>query len=567
MIIFADDVGTNDVPGYWNNTTSSSQSIVPMPNIRNLMSTGTSFSDAHSTPLCAPSRYVLLSGNYQHRGVKYGGTWNVNYDFGNQFRMKQKSIAEVLGQNGYVTSMVGKWHLGGKIPTVDGVEIGSKSKPNKEYLMTDSRNDWSKPMEEGPWDIGFQTSYVTLAGIQNPPYIFLRNGTVVVDDDIQSDNTVDTVDTVAVDFDSQIKYWPEGNYSMPHGLSKIDKPGEGSTSWDSTAYNMILVNETRQFLDDHLASIASDPDNAKPFFSYVSLGGVHIPHSPPDKYLDGTPVAGTYGSPHLDVLYEVDLVVGSLMEMLEEMNILNDTIVVFTSDNGGLGADDDAMESAEVGHYTGGPLRAHKATIYEGGHRVPMTIKWDGGNVPRGEMRSHYVGLSDLYSTLCDLVGVEVPKRQAVDSVSFAKYLMDESSNRRLRDSLGFWSFAKYGNSFRLGQESVRMGDWKLIHNYQNETFELYNLSNDISETTNLVSDVDETLVENLYDEIKRIGPCHDSEEPFYVLRQKRKRTCEWFGQRNTWKRCDRFVEGWIHCRLTCALSSSPQCKKMFEVE
>ncbi len=442
----------------------------------------------------------------------------------------------------------------GKIPTADGFDVSPKTKPNKEYLITDSINDWSKPMEQGPWDIGFQTSYVTLAGIQNPPYIFLRNSTVEMKSTQESKSD-------GIDY-SQIAHWPIGNFSMPHGLSKIDKAGEGSTDWDTSAYNMILVNETRQFLDDHL-----EADDGKPFFTYVALGGVHIPHSPPDKYLDGTPIAGKYKSPHLDVLWEVDLVLGSMVEMLEERDLLNDTIIVFTSDNGGLGASSGGEESLMKGHHSGGPLRAEKASIYEGGHRVPMTIRWDGGNVPRGEKRSHYVGLSDLFATLCDFAGVEVPRKHAVDSVSFAGYTMDETSTRGLRDSLGFWSFVKHGNSFRLGQESVRMGDLKLIHDYQNETFELYDLANDITESNNIVSEVEGSLVQTLYDEIKRIGPCHDREDSFYVRKSKKIRNCEWFGAKNTWKRCDRFQEGWIYCRLTCALSSSPQCKKISQLK
>ena len=109
VIIFADDVGTGDVPGYWNNT-----SLVDMPNLENLVANGVTFTDAHSTPLCATSRYVLLSGNYQHRGKQPKGLWTLNYKEGNQFRNRQRSLAHVFRDNGYNTAMYGKWHLGGK---------------------------------------------------------------------------------------------------------------------------------------------------------------------------------------------------------------------------------------------------------------------------------------------------------------------------------------------------------------------------------------------------------------------------------------------------------------------
>ncbi len=107
MIIFADDVGIGDVPGYF-----QENKFVHMPNLENLVRNGTTFTDAHSTPLCAPSRYVLLSGNYQHRGQSITGTWNANYDR-NQFRNRQQSIAQVFRDHGYNTAMFGKWHLGG----------------------------------------------------------------------------------------------------------------------------------------------------------------------------------------------------------------------------------------------------------------------------------------------------------------------------------------------------------------------------------------------------------------------------------------------------------------------
>jgi arylsulfatase A len=109
MIIFADDVGTGDVPGYWQDT-----SEVNMVNLSRLVADGVTFTDAHSTPVCAPSRYMLLSGNYQHRGEFFSGTWSLNHS-GNQFRHGQKSIAQIFRDNGYRTSMYGKWHLGGEV--------------------------------------------------------------------------------------------------------------------------------------------------------------------------------------------------------------------------------------------------------------------------------------------------------------------------------------------------------------------------------------------------------------------------------------------------------------------
>lgn len=108
MIILADDVGTGDVPGYWNT------GLVDMPNLEDLVANGVTFTDAHSTPYCAPSRYMLLSGNYPHRGSEPQGTFWLNYDQGGQFLPGQQSIAEVFRDNGYTTAIFGKWGIGGE---------------------------------------------------------------------------------------------------------------------------------------------------------------------------------------------------------------------------------------------------------------------------------------------------------------------------------------------------------------------------------------------------------------------------------------------------------------------
>lgn len=244
MIIFADDIGTGDIPFYWNTGTSK----VDMPNIQALASKGVMFTDAHSTPLCAQSRYMLLSGNYAHRGRLVEGTWGITSKH-NQFRSHEMSIAKSLQNNGYHTAMFGKWHLGGKVPP-DGMKSSSE-------ILSSSQHNWAEPLIDGPQTIGFDESRITTQGIQNAPYSFFRNG---------------YLETTA----ENIKFWEAGEYTMPQGTSMINEKfeGEGDISWDSSAYNMILVNETMDFLDDHLENRNDDP-----FFAYVALGAAHIPHT------------------------------------------------------------------------------------------------------------------------------------------------------------------------------------------------------------------------------------------------------------------------------------------------
>ena len=214
LLILADDMGTGDIPFYWKDMDTS---LVNMPNLQKLADQGVLFEDAHSTPLCAPSRYMLLSGNYPHRGNEHYGTWDWNKNQ-NQFRDGQKSIAHELGNAGYKTAMFGKWHLGAKIPPT-----GMKDRNNP---LTSPRHDWSKPLEQGPGDIGFHESVVSMGGLQAPPYNFFRND--------------------MIDFDVQrTTYWEKGTYLMPSGYSEIRKgrEGEGDPDWDVSAYDMILVKE------------------------------------------------------------------------------------------------------------------------------------------------------------------------------------------------------------------------------------------------------------------------------------------------------------------------------------
>lgn len=537
MIIFADDVGTGDVPGYWDNGGK-----VNMPNLEHLVRTGTTFTDAHSTPLCATSRYTLLSGNYQHRGTNFAGTWKINYR-GSQFRNGQQSIAQVFRDNGYHTSMFGKWHLGGQIPrTKDFILAGGEA----EYEITSRSplsevgHEWNRQLQQGPWHIGFQESYITTGGIQAPPYAFLRNGK------FQSKDL------------NNIRYWGEGKYSMSQGFSSIIKGGEGAADWDSSAYNMILVNETEDFLNRHLEQNADTP-----FFTYVALGGVHVPHSPPDFYLDGEKIAGEQPTAHMDVLKEMDKVVGSMIQILEDKELIKDTIIVFASDNGGLGGKNGSRDAE---HYSSGPLRAAKGSIYEGGHRIPMTLRWDNGMIPKGETRPQIVGLNDLYATLCDLVNIPVPLGQASDSVSFADYTLDESKKEGLREYLGVWSFSKKQD--KLKKSSIRKKNMKLVYDHKTKRIQLYDLSLDIGEKNDIAEvPAYARLAREMYQKLREIGPCYDEEGRFDVyarsMKKLNKRSCKWFSKRKE-KRCRRYHEGRTHCGWVCAEEKKSVCLDIY---
>jgi len=467
LVILADDLGTGDIPGYYNDTCK----VTRMKNIEKLVSNGVLFTDAHATPVCATSRYSFLSGNYQIKGTSPNGRWNLGWE--GQFKIGQKSIADIFNQAGYNTAMMGKWHLGGKVPP-------NGKKGNN--LLTHPEHDWSQAIIGGPQDIGFASSLITTAGIQAAPYSFFRDGILQTKQ-------------------SEIKQWGKGEYSMPKGTSMILKSGEGDKDWDSTAYNMVLVDETKRFLDDHLNNRPDDP-----FFTYFATGSVHVPHSPPNIYdVDGTAtsVKGSQFTAHMDMLFELDLVVGSLMKALEDRNLIEDTIIVFMSDNGGLLAPD----SREHGHASNSRLRGNKGQLYEGGHTVPLIMRYDKG-LPSGQTRTHLVGITDLYRTLTDMAGItNVPAGQAQDSLSFAKYARGEYK-RGPRWNYGVWRFYATKDGC-----AIRTLKWKAIHFYKDGEWmsELFNIKEDPYETTDLSQNPPSKYYRTgqwLKKLLKSLGPC-----------------------------------------------------------
>lgn len=527
LLILADDVGTGDIPYYWNT------SRVDMPNIQQrLIEKGVTFLNAHSTPLCASSRYMLLSGNYPHRGSHAYGSWEINNEWSrhrNQFLPAQKSIASVLkDQGGYHTFMAGKYHLGGQIPLK---KKGDLSTMNKTHILTSTDHDWTMPLIGGAHEIGFDESFITTSGIQNHPYTFFRDGYVQT-------NPTDAV------------FWRGGRYRKNHGVSVIQPrfEGEGDADWDSSAYNQILVNETERFIDSHMQNRPDDP-----MFMYVALGNVHRPFSPADKYIDGTPVAGQYPTKHMDLLSELDLAVGTLVSLIEERGLANDTVIILTSDNGGLGR----TNSEESDHYPSGRLRGRKKEIYEGGHRVPLIIRHDYV-YPSNKSRKHLVGLNDIYSTICDIAGVDVPVESALDSISFNDYMKSFTNVDRLRSKQSTWT------NQAIHSESIQTNKWKVIQHRidnMNGTFtskvEMYDLANDIEEKNDLSKEKRlQWKMKKMLNDLRQDGPCPKDTEGKFILsgegpKKGKERSCSFFKSRD--ERCKLYRrDGETHCPSIC---------------
>jgi len=319
-------------------------------------------------------------------------------------------------------------------------------------------------------------------------------------------------------------------------------------NWDSAAYNMIVVNETISFIDNHLENRADNP-----FFAYVALGAAHLPHSPPLTYLDGSRVKWKYQTRHLETLLEMDKAVGSLITKIEEEGLANNTVIIFTSDNGGLVESD--LVSA---HRTSGPMRGKKTDIWEGGHRIPLMIRYDG-IFPQNEERNHLVGLNDIYRTVMDIVGIDkIPYGSAQDSVSFANYIASGTNTNGLRQHIGTWAYDFFA---KMNAQAVRHGNMKLIHNIEKSAYELYDLDNDLSETIDLSQDVRYIeLMHGMYEKLIELGPCPDDIKGTFSLSKRResgeddpdeKVSCKWFSIQTT-LRCKMHIEGELLCNSVC---------------
>jgi len=454
-----DDLGYGDLKAF------NPDSKLELPTIDRLANEGRIFTDAHSpAAACAPSRYPTLTGNNTWRGQYEWGTWGY-YGVGSQILEGQWTLSNILKQAGYNTAMIGKYHLGGDVYSKDSDDLAF-------WSDDDSTLDFSRPVSSSANDIGFDFSYLNISGVQAPPYAFFRNGLLVG----EAGNMIN---------------WLPGQY----GNSNIRVGGIGISTWDTSQIETTLLDEAKQFIQQ---SRNTTPE--APFFLYLPLPAIHSPHTPPFTFA-GEPVLGQSGiGDKGDMVHVVDLFVREVLATLEAEGILDETLIIFTSDNGSL----KPVFEQSMGHDASGGLRGSKLFIYEGGHRVPLIMKWGDGSqsnsfIPTGSSSNALIGIQDIFAMIAQLADVELPADQARDSVNITPALfannLAEQSRRETLLSISSRNLAGEPLPRDEYYYAIRENEWKLILHYKQSDPEnpiplsLYNLENDLHETTDLITD------------------------------------------------------------------------------
>jgi len=455
VIIYGDDVGYGDVGVY-------GSEMIPTPNIDKLAQGGLMFTDGHcSSSVCSPSRYAMLTGEHPLRN----NLSVISPEGGLAIPTDRFTLADLFRKAGYQTAVIGKWHLG----------IG----PGKEK----GGADWNGDVKLGPLEIGFDYSFLVPSTNDRVPCVYLRNHRVV---NLDPEDSLYISSQPITDKPGSSQY-PDGKIrpeamtqmklmeshkghrnSVINGIGRIGyMVGGKSALWDDYTMSDVLVEEARKYI----ASRKKD----EPFFLYFPSQCIHAPRTP-NKRFQGKTKLGPRG----DSMVEFDWKVGEIMKMLEENGLLENTMVVFSSDNGPVYIDayDDGctiMGSSgenDRGHDASGPYREGKYSIYEGGTRVPLVFSWPGKIKPG--VSDALVGQIDFLATFASLLDVEIPDGEASDSRNLLPVFMGESDEGVTYLLQGFKT-----------QRALRYKNWKYSIK-KTQPAQLYNLDLDVAEQKNL---------------------------------------------------------------------------------
>ena len=468
VLILADDLGYGDVGAL------NPKSKIPTPNLDRLAEQGMTFTDAHSpSAVCTPTRYATLTGRYcwrtrLTRGVLGGYSAPL-------IAAERPTVATMLREGGYVTGAVGKWHLGMNMARREG------GVPKQDRWDGDGNVDFSKPIADGPTTRGFDYYFGVSASFDMAPYVWIENNRFTMQPSKQYPGE------------------PFPKFARPGPQAEDVKFDEGLD---------VLAEKAAAFVKKHA-------EGEKPFFLYMPLTGPHKPVVPHSRFIGKTKL-GLYG----DFIVNVDDTVGQVLTAIDDAGIADDTLVIFTSDNGSFMYRYDKSQEDHVAkpsvqgynaenHTANGPFRGTKADIYEAGHHVPFFVRWPK-KVAAGSKCETPICHSDIFATAADVTSTKLNENVAEDSFSLLPLMLEKADATR----------PPVIHHSASGMFAIRDGKWKLIAGNGSGgreapkgkpfglPYQLYDLSNDIGETKNLIEQEPEVAkrLEDKLDEIRSSG-------------------------------------------------------------
>jgi len=387
VFVLADDLGYGDLHCY------NRASKIPTPNLDRLAAQGMRFTDAHTpSSVCTPTRYGILTGRYCWRtSLKSGVLLGYSPAL---IEPKRLTVASLLKQRGYVAAGFGKWHLG---------------------LGDGAKTDFDKPLRPGPCSVGFDSYFGIPASLDMPPYVFIEN--------------------------EKVTEAPTGRIAE----SAMRRHGGGGF-WRAGAIAPHFEHvDVLPAITERAAGFVRKQSADKPFFLYFALTAPHTPWMPREEFRDKSK-AGYYG----DFVAQVDTSIGYVLKALDEAKLSDNTLLIFTSDNGAHWLPEDIEK---WGHRANDGLRGQKADIWDGGHRVPFLVRWPG-HVQAGTTSKELICLTDFLATTAAVIGAKLPADAAEDSFSILPALRGDKLDRPIREAIVHHS----GD----GTFGIRQGPWKL---------------------------------------------------------------------------------------------------------
>lgn len=447
IIIYADDLGYGDVSSYgWGD--------LQTPNIDKIANNGTRFTNGYSSSAtCSPSRYALMTGTYPWRNKRAKILTGANLIIDTA----EMTLPKMLKREGYQTGIVGKWHLG----------------------LGDSKIDYNKTISPGPNEVGFDYSFIMPDTQDRVPTVYMENGKVV---------NLDLNDPIEVSFENNFEGEPTGkdnpellsmvwhhghNGSIVNGVPRIGfMKGGQKAKWSDIDMADEFLNQAKKYINKVKDS---------PFFLYYTLQQPHVPRTPHPRFVGASGMG-----PRGDAIVEADWCIGALYKHLEENNLLENTVIIISSDNGPVlndGYYDDAVEKLGT-HTPSGNLRGGKYSLFEAGTRVPFITYWKGKITPT--VSDQMVSQIDFLNSIASLIGSEIRSKDGQDLASV--FFKNEGEGR---SQLVLEAQTK---------TAFRKGDWVLIPPYSGpeksknvnielgnaSLYQLYNLEEDILQQNNL---------------------------------------------------------------------------------